>query len=153
VTETYRLLVTGTRHMDRAGVRLLRERLNVRLKIAMARGVQLLVVQGDCVSGVDRETRAWVDEMRYRGFPVDREDHPATNHPTQDFGDWPGCGPRRNRYMVSLGADECLAIIGLCEAIRCRRPDPHGSHGASGCADLAEAAGIRTERHDLWRVS
>ncbi|MFB6934553.1 hypothetical protein [Streptomyces chartreusis] len=74
------------------------------------------------------------------------EQHPAQRHPTEDFGPWPGAGPRRNAHMVSLGADACLAFIGPCTSPRCRRPGPHPSHGASGCADLAEQAGIPTRR-------
>jgi hypothetical protein len=48
--------------------------------------------------------------------------------------------------MVNLGADIALAFIGPCIKPRCPRPQPHGSHGASGCADLAEATGIPTRR-------
>jgi hypothetical protein len=48
--------------------------------------------------------------------------------------------------MVSLGADRCLAFIGPCTSPRCRKAGPHPSHGASGCADLAEAAGIPVRR-------
>lgn len=67
-------------------------------------------------------------------------------HPAEDHGRWPWCGPIRNRHMVRLGADIALAFIGPCTSQRCRRTDPHGSHGASGCADLAEQAGIETRR-------
>lgn len=46
-------------------------------------------------------------------------------------------GPLRNARMVGLGADVCFAFI------------LNRSRGASGCADLAEAAGIRTVRYCL----
>jgi hypothetical protein len=44
--------------------------------------------------------------------------------------------------MVGLGADVCLAFLGPCTSRHCRRVDPHWSHGTSGCAQLAKAAGI-----------
>jgi hypothetical protein len=153
MTGTYRLLVTGTRHMDAAGTRLLREQLTLRLDRAVAEEKQLVVVQGECVSGVDRDARLWVTEMRHAGWPVITEGHPAKGHPTQDFGDWPQCGPKRNKYMASLGADECLALIGPCTSIRCKRIYVHASHGASNCADRAEEFGIPTQREELWQVS
>jgi hypothetical protein len=48
--------------------------------------------------------------------------------------------------MVNLGADAALAFIGPCTSTRCRRTEPHPSHGASGCAALAEKASIPTRR-------
>jgi hypothetical protein len=48
----------------------------------------------------------------------------------------------RNDAMVNRGADACGAWIAACADRKCRRPRPHGSHGASQCAGLAEKAGI-----------
>jgi hypothetical protein len=48
--------------------------------------------------------------------------------------------------MVSLGADLCLAFIGDCTSPRCDIEGEHPSHGATGCASLAEAAGIPVRR-------
>lgn len=152
MTEDYRLLVTGTRELHLAGRKLLRDRLDFHLGHAKAWQKRLVVVQGECPGGADRDARAWAWEQQLEGEPVDLERHPATDHPTQDFGGWPGCGPRRNRYMTSLGAAHCEAFIDVCTSIRCRRPGVHGSHGASGCADLAEAAKIPTTRWELWKI-
>jgi len=44
--------------------------------------------------------------------------------------------------MVDAGADLVLAFLALCDRPGCRRKVAHGSHGASGCVDLARRAGI-----------
>lgn len=112
-------------------------------------GWQFVVVHGQCPSGADKIADEWCESMidpEVTGDSIAVERHPAQGHPSQDFGPWPAAGPRRNAYMVSLGADLCLAFIGPCTSPRCRRTDPHPSHGASGCADLAEKAGIPVRR-------
>lgn len=62
----------------------------------------------------------------------------------------PAAGDRRNRKMAHLpGVVLCLAFIGPCEKDPCYSglPDPHPSHGATGCADCAEHnCGIPTKR-------
>ena len=56
-----------------------------------------------------------------------------------DAADWTrhgrGAGYHRNRHMVALGADACVAFI------------RQHSHGATHTADLAEQAGIPTTRY------
>lgn len=60
------------------------------------------------------------------GWHVER--HPATGHPTEDFGPWPAAGPRRNGHMVRLGADEVCAF------------PKAGGRGKGGTWDLIHAA-------------
>ena len=54
----------------------------------------------------------------------------------------PAAGQYRNAEMVALGAERAVALILPCQDRRCREPRPHGSHGATGCAEMARAAGI-----------
>ena len=107
-------------------------------------GAPFVVVHGACPTGADAYAARWVQE--WRGYPmpgaeyVTEEAHPA------DWSLGRSAGPKRNAAMVALGADLCLAFIGPCTSPRCDRTDEHWSHGATGCADLAEAAGIETRR-------
>lgn len=94
------------------------------------------VVHGDCPTGADRMARGWCADMAHhfetfwRGVSIVEERHPA---------DWKrygkSAGPRRNREMVNLGADLCLAFI------------RNNSPGASKTAEWAERAGIPTRIH------
>jgi hypothetical protein len=133
----YRVIVTGSR--DWRDEDLIRHQLT-RLWLCQER--PLVVVHGACPKGADWMASDWVANMLEAELgAVSEEPHRA-----DDFGPWPACGPIRNRHMVSLGADCCRAFIGPCTKAACRKPRPHGSHGASGCADLAEAAGIPVRR-------
>lgn len=139
----YRILVTGSRDWEDVGV--IRRALEEAVAI-VPRYQPITVVHGNCPGGADRHADHIARWMRGKGMAIDVEQHPAKGHPTQDFGRWPGAGPRRNAYMVSLGADMALAFIGPCNSPRCFRVEPHPSHGATGCARLAEQAGIPTRR-------
>lgn len=93
----------------------------------------LTIVHGACPTGADFFASTWA--IGKRDVTVER--HRA---------DWKqlgrSAGPERNARMVDLGADVCLAFIGRCTSPRCSQPGRHDSHGATGCAELAEAAGI-----------
>jgi hypothetical protein len=133
MSKPYRILVTGSR--DWTDDTAIGEALSEVIRpVWHDRGV--VIVHGGCPTGADRMAHEWADVF---GVAVER-------HRAEDHGPWPRCGPLRNRHMVSLGADVCLAFIGPCTSTRCRRPGPHPSHGASGCADLAEQAGITVRR-------
>lgn len=139
---TYRVLVTGSR--DWTNRRAIEDTLTAAGALAIALGQRLVVVHGACPTGADAQADAWAEWHRERGQPIDIERHPADWRPGGIFD--PSAGPSRNARMVQLGADACFAFIGPCTSPRCRRPDAHPSHGASGCADLAEQAGIPVRR-------
>lgn len=114
-----RLLVTGSRDWsDEKSVDTALEDAWRDLSVGGKRLVTL--VSGNCPTGADAiAERIW----EAHGFPIER--HPA---------DWEthgkAAGPLRNRQMVDLGADLCLAF-----------PLP-SSRGTQNCMSLARAAGI-----------
>lgn len=130
----YRVLVTGSR--DWADEAAVENALDAVIYASdVASNEEVVVVHGACPTGAD----AIADRLaREAGCRV--EPYPA------DWSRGRRAGPERNRVMVEAGADVCVAFIGACSSPRCRVVGVHASHGASGCADLAEAAGIRTER-------
>lgn len=124
-----RILITGSRDWD--------DKSTIGLVLAgQARQRPLAtLVSGACPTGADRLCEDW-----WATFGGTVERHPA------DWSQGRSAGPARNRRMVELGADICLAFIGACTSPRCRINGEHDSHGATGCADLAERAGIETRR-------
>jgi hypothetical protein len=121
VTAPYRILVTGSRDWD--------DELTVESALAMAvyQNVPAVIVHGACPTGADAIASRWT--VRHRIIGLTEEMHPARWR-----GNGRAAGPLRNKAMVDLGADICLAFI------------RNSSRGATGCADLAEAAGIPTRR-------
>jgi hypothetical protein len=136
MADTFRVLVTGSRSWPS------RDRVWAELDSVLARTASpLLVIHGACNQGADLFAAGWVIANRRLPWPgVSQERHPA------DWGRGKSAGFSRNAEMVALGADLCLAFIAPCRGRPCRYVEPHGSHGASHCADLAEKAGIETRR-------
>lgn len=138
--EPFRLLVTGSRDWPDP------DRVRGALAAVAAQGHPVLViVHGDAPRGVDKIASRWVWQQRQAGRTNIREErHPA---------DWDRHGRRagmlRNAEMVDDGAHACFAWIAPCSQRGCRNPEPHGSHGASDCADRAEKAGIHVRRFTM----
>ncbi|MFF3151860.1 SLOG family protein [Streptomyces sp. NPDC057910] len=137
MTAPYRVLVTGSRNWPDERV--------VRRELARAwheSGGPIIVVHGACDAGADQHAAQWVRDCQAAllGGVAD-EPHPAN---------WKraprGAGLARNRQMVDSRPALCLAFIAPCTRWNCNRLDVHGSHGASHCADYAEARGITTRR-------
>lgn len=137
MTTPYRVLVTGSRDWKAVGI--VRRALNEVLAVR-PHDQPLTVVHGDCPTGADIMAKVWATtwcgEERVTHEPVEAAWHLHDG----------AAGPRRNAVMVARGADVCLAFIGPCTKRGCTRPQPHGSHGATHCADLAQAAGIPVRR-------
>lgn len=117
-----RILVTGSRDWD--DDRLIAQRLDY----YSYRADRLVVVHGGCRTGADWHAECWTRNA----YNASAEVHPADWRPHGIYN--PQAGLVRNRKMVELGADVCLAFI------------RNGSRGASHCAHLAEEAGVPTRR-------
>jgi len=130
----YRILITGSRDWDDDPLLCLN--LAMAVQEPRSEGFVVIIVHGACPRGADKTADVWARNHRLR---VER--HPA---------DWDRHGKSagfvRNAEMVSLGADLCLAFLMPCTDGRCRRPGRHYSHGASHCAQLAEANSIPVRR-------
>jgi YspA, cpYpsA-related SLOG family len=112
----YRILVTASRDWDDPWL------MDFVLSAAVAAHMpDVIIIHGNYGDG-DMMVDAWA---LGRGLTPERHD--------PDWGRWGGsAGPRRNAEMVQAGADICVAFI------------KNASRGATGCSDLARAAGIRT---------
>lgn len=119
----HRILITGSRDWTDEDC------IHFTLYESLAVHGNITVIQGDC-EGADLAAKAWAQKqimvgMREGEAHVRLESYAA---PWDELGK--SAGPIRNRYMVQLGADECLAF-----------PLPQ-SRGTIGCMKLAQAAGI-----------
>jgi hypothetical protein len=136
----FRILVTASRNLvDR--IRVYEGLENTVAQVPLERRV--IVMHGACRSGGDLFADEWA------------RDHGPRVRPRAYEADWKGLGrrggPVRNEWMVADHPDVCLAFILACASPDCRKGEPHGSHGAVHCADLAGAAGIQTFRYEPWK--
>lgn len=84
-------------------------------------------VHGACPKGLDKQVADLAEQ-----WEVKVEAYPA------DWSLGRSAGFQRNKQMVDLGADVCLAFI------------RNGSKGATHTANLAQAAGIKTIIYRQW---
>ncbi len=131
-----RILVTGSRFLDKGGEDFVRDVLLTTLtEIDNALGAARpdVVFAHGAASGVDECVHRWVMHRALSGLIS--EPHPA---------DWAAhgqyAGPKRNAAMVKLGASLCLAFP---------RKD---SKGTWGCLRLAADAGIPVRIHPLPKI-
>ena len=100
-----------------------------------------ILVAGGARGGDTYAARLW---RRWGGRVEDLEVTP---------GEWSSsrrAGLDRNGRMVDMlkaSGGECLALVARCARPQCPRREPHGSHGATHCAQLARDAGIPVD----WR--
>ena len=121
----FRVLVTGSRTWTD------KDTIYAALDEVLAEHPHLTVVHG-AARGADQMSVTWVmDRWTWQEADVSHEAHPAG---------WDLHGKRagmmRNAEMVRAGADVCLAFI------------KDKSPGATGCARLAEEAGIPVRRYE-----
>lgn len=103
-------------------------------------GERLIVAHG-CAAGGDLIADGWVRRRLNAGWPVEVQRFPP------DYKRYKRQATHiRNREMVRLGADACIAFINLCADTKCHKGMPHGSHGAVSTARLADGEGIKTQR-------
>lgn len=136
-----RLLVTGSRRWT--DERFLRAVLNAAFRERPDKTASFTLVHGHNRHGADALANRWARDYACVGWrPILVERHPA---------EWrihgKAAGPLRNQTMVDRGAYKCLAFISPCTSWACPRSEPHGSHGATDCAERAQAAGIPTVIH------
>lgn len=141
MSDTYRVLVTGSRDWD--DYQAVKDALNGEyFRDGRSPYGPMIVVHGACGRGADAMADAATRQMMAEGRWAAPEPHPA---------DWDAepkrAGFIRNAEMVALGADVCLAFVAPCAKAGCRNGNPHGSHGATHCAVLAEKAGIPVRRY------
>lgn len=142
-----RILVTGSRTWD--DTKTIHDALNaVGLGLIQGRNPTFVVVHGACPEGADAIADQWVRDnaSRWVRYGAGNGEEPslltADRHPAKWQKFHKRAGFIRNEVMVSLGASLCLAFIAPCAKPECDDPKPHGSHGATHCAELADAAGI-----------
>lgn len=132
-----RILVTGSRDWEDAGA------VGAALYAAIETTPhhEITIVHGACPTGADKFAAEFCESEAHHlessGTTLIAEPHEPDWNTNPRVG-----GLIRNADMVALGADLCLAFIGPCTKAKCRKPKPHGSHGATHCAGLAEKAGI-----------
>lgn len=163
----YWVLATGSRYYADAGtiLRALRE-------IAAAHpGREFVLMHGKCsprdplvperivpwrtAESLDLEDQRrflgadWLSDLagQHLGWRIERRPADWARH-----GRKPAGGIRNGQMvqeMVTNGAacgnGECIAFTGLCLSARCRRPEPHESHGTTDCLTQARRA------HIPWR--
>ncbi|MDF5756615.1 SLOG family protein [Spongiactinospora sp. TRM90649] len=153
MAERYRVLVTGSRTWrDETAVR------EAIASVVAARGPQhVTIVHGHCPTGADamadRIAIAWGGGLIIERHAADWDApcvpacRPGHRRTRSDGSTWcPAAGIYRDTAMTQTGIGEVLAFIDPCAKPRCRTSGPHGSHGASYTADLAQRMGIPVRR-------
>lgn len=127
----YRIGVTVSRTWTDLAV--MSYQLGIACQEARMAGRRPVVVHGDSPRG-DRAA-----DTIARAHGIKTEPHPAA---WKELGT--SAGFIRNAEMVRAGADVWLAFI--CPCLCTLLPQPHDTHGATHCADLAKRAGIEVRR-------
>lgn len=131
-----RILITGSRGWtDQATIR-----------AAMIRALAdfpddelVTLVTGGCPTGADK-----LAETVWATLSAG----PTETHPADWYQHGHRAGYLRNKHMIDLGADLCLAFLTPCTKPGCtREPTGHDSHGTAMTIDIARKAGIPVRIH------
>jgi len=138
--KTWVVLVTGSRSWTDYNA--VARQLAISFSNAKEAGYEKVIVRhGKCRTGADAFAAEFCNKVENSipGLLIEQDPMPAKWGPDRN----PAAGPIRNKAMVDKGIDECIAFIGACTSERCKKSGKHPSHGATGCAKLAEDAGIK----------
>jgi hypothetical protein len=106
--------------------------------LAIRHGSTRLIVVHGTARGADELADAWV-----RRWADSKSLHAyAERHPANWSRDGRRAGYIRNEAMIRKGAQLWLAFLMPCTKPTCKKVEPHDSHGATHCAELARDAGI-----------
>lgn len=151
-----RVIVTGSR--DWTDINLIGDALSMCLS-SVPSGQTLTVVHGGA-RGADRMAGDWALWAHKNKMPVERPEihlarwaNPCRNDnrcspghrrvdPVTKMSTCPTAGYYRNEDMVKLGADMVLAFLLPCKDSRCRKRQPHPTHGSDQCVQCARLKGI-----------
>lgn len=131
------VLVTGWRHHNRRSM--IWDALNRAGADGHTIHGNLVIIHGKCDSGADLYADQWGT-------------HFATNvlrFPARNFGNWPSCGPRRNKFMVQVLS---MLEADVKEVLAFPKPgwqDPGVVSGTGGCIQLAQEAGFQPKIFEL----
>lgn len=131
----FRVLVTGSRTWRNVSV--VYEALNA----LMVEHRALLIIHGNAPEGADKMADNWRQAVWHVGADVMVQRVQAKWRMNGSFAE-----------MVALAPGVCLAFIAECSKPSCAGRKPHGTHGASHCAGLAEAAGIDTRHYGFGQA-
>ena len=139
--KVYTIIVTGSR--DWSDYNAIARKLAIALGDAKRAGCEKVIIRhGKCKTGADAYAAEFCNKIENSipGLSIVQDAMPA------HWGNPPDrtAGPKRNQAMIAKGADLCLVFLGACTSSYCKKPGKHPSHGASGCARLAEDANIPT---------